>query len=395
MGTVWTKEQQEVMNLRDCNMLVSAAAGSGKTAVLVERIVSRIMDDRKPVDIDRLLVVTFTNAAAAEMRERIAGALEEKLEQQPENVHLQRQATLIHQARITTIHSFCLDVIRNHFDRISLDPGFRIGDEGELKLLRQEVMEQLLEEEYEESRPEFEKFAESFAPGRTDGRLEEVIGEFFDFSMGYPWPEEWRQRCLKEYQAETWEEAEEAEWLQALLEKLELTVKDLVKQMEQALNTAKEQDGPRTYLPMLESDLAMLEKLQDCKSYRAYADFFQKELSWEPLSRKKDPEASEAKKTLVKRIRDQVKDEVYRIQEEYFFESPEQILEDIRGAAPLVEELVRLAGRFQQMYQARKEEKNLVDFADLEHYALEILVRKEGEETVPTVTAWEDRKSVV
>ena len=389
MGTVWTKEQQEVMNLRDCNMLVSAAAGSGKTAVLVERIVSRIMDDRKPVDIDRLLVVTFTNAAAAEMRERIAGALEEKLEQQPENVHLQRQATLIHQARITTIHSFCLDVIRNHFDRISLDPGFRIGDEGELKLLRQEVMEQLLEEEYEESRPEFEKFAESFAPGRTDGRLEEVIGEFFDFSMGYPWPEEWRQRCLKEYQAETWEEAEEAEWLQALLEKLELTVKDLVKQMEQALNTAKEQDGPRTYLPMLESDLAMLEKLQDCKSYRAYADFFQKELSWEPLSRKKDPEASEAKKTLVKRIRDQVKDEVYRIQEEYFFESPEQILEDIRGAAPLVEELVRLAGRFQQMYQARKEEKNLVDFADLEHYALEILVRKEGEETVPTVTAWE------
>ena len=140
---------------------------------------------------------------------------------------------------------------------------------------------------------------------------------------------------------------------------------------------------------MLESDLAMLEKLQDCKSYRAYADFFQKELSWEPLSRKKDPEASEAKKTLVKRIRDQVKDEVYRIQEEYFFESPEQILEDIRGAAPLVEELVRLAGRFQQMYQARKEEKNLVDFADLEHYALEILVRKEGEETVPTVTARE------
>ena len=136
MGTVWTKEQQEVMNLRDCNMLVSAAAGSGKTAVLVERIVSRIMDDRKPVDIDRLLVVTFTNAAAAEMRERIAGALEEKLEQQPESVHLQRQATLIHQARITTIHSFCLDVIRNHFDRISLDPGFRIGDEGELKLLR-------------------------------------------------------------------------------------------------------------------------------------------------------------------------------------------------------------------------------------------------------------------
>ena len=148
-----------MIELRDCNMLVSAAAGSGKTAVLVERIISRIMDDKKPVDIDRLLVVTFTNAAATEMRERIEAALEEKLEQFPENIHLQRQITLIHHAQITTIHSFCLEVIRNHFDLIRLDPGFRIGDEGELKLLRQDVMEKLLEEEYEKGEPDFTRFS--------------------------------------------------------------------------------------------------------------------------------------------------------------------------------------------------------------------------------------------
>ena len=148
MGNVWTKEQQQVIDLRGCNMLVSAAAGSGKTAVLVERIISRIMDEKEPVDIDRLLVVTFTNAAAAEMRERILAALEEKLEQYPENMHLQRQVTLVHHAQITTIHSFCLEVIRNYFHTISLDPGVRIGDEGDLKLLRHDVMEQLLESEY-------------------------------------------------------------------------------------------------------------------------------------------------------------------------------------------------------------------------------------------------------
>ena len=152
MGTKWTQEQQQVIDLRDCNMLVSAAAGSGKTAVLVERIISRIMDEKKPVDIDRLLVVTFTNAAAAEMRERIRQALEAKLEEKPDNIHLQRQVTLIHHAQITTIHSFCLEVIRNHFHVIGIDPGFRVGDEGELKLLRHDVMEKLLEEEYQAER---------------------------------------------------------------------------------------------------------------------------------------------------------------------------------------------------------------------------------------------------
>ena len=132
MGTEWTEEQRKVIDLRNRSMLVSAAAGSGKTAVLVERILSRVLDPEHPVDIDRILVVTFTNAAAAQMRERILRSMEQKLEEHPEDQRLRRQTTLIHNAHIETIDSFCLQVVRSHFHRIDLEPGFRIADQGEI-----------------------------------------------------------------------------------------------------------------------------------------------------------------------------------------------------------------------------------------------------------------------
>ena len=144
----WTKEQQNVIDFRNRDILVSAAAGSGKTAVLVARIIQRILDPQNPVDIDRLLVVTFTKAAAAEMRERIGAAIEAECEKDPQNAHLRRQSALIHNAMITTIDSFCLFVVRNHFEEISLDPNFRIADEGEIRLLEQDVLEQVFEDNY-------------------------------------------------------------------------------------------------------------------------------------------------------------------------------------------------------------------------------------------------------
>ena len=154
MGMTWTDDQRKVIELRDRNILVSAAAGSGKTAVLVERIIKIITDKEHPVDIDRLLIVTFTNAAAAEMRERIGNALENALKEQPDDEHLQRQLSLLHNAQITTIDSFCLYVIRNHFHEIDLEPNFRIGDEGELKLLKEDVLAKVLLKNYEESAPD-------------------------------------------------------------------------------------------------------------------------------------------------------------------------------------------------------------------------------------------------
>ncbi|MDO5344356.1 MAG: helicase-exonuclease AddAB subunit AddA [Lachnospiraceae bacterium] len=388
MGNHWTKEQQQVIDLRDCNMLVSAAAGSGKTAVLVERIISRIMDERKPVDIDRLLVVTFTNAAAAEMRERVEAALEEKLEQLPDNTHLQRQLTLIHHAQITTIHSFCLEVIRNHFDRIRLDPGFRIGDEGELRLLRQDAMEKLLEEEYEKGEPEFTQFSETFAPGKNDRELEDVISRVYDFSMGYPWPEVWRSQCGKAYDVENEEQLYQTEWMKNLVRRLGRLTEDMTGQLKRALKLIREPDGPWMYEEALLQDLALLERLQGCRDYSSYSGVLAGMGAWPALSRKKDGKVSEQKRSLVKEMRDQVKKSLKEMKEEYFFEAPEQIISDMRENRDMVRELLRLTQRFQEAYEEAKAEKNLVDFNDLEHFALQILVKEEGR-TVPTETALE------
>ena len=209
MGVQWTEEQQKVIDLRDRNILVSAAAGSGKTAVLVERIISMLTDPGHPLDVDRLLVVTFTEAAAAEMKERIRNAIEAKLAEQPESEHLQRQATLIHSAQITTIHSFCLSVIRDHFHAIDLDPGFRIGEEGELKLLEREVLGDLLEAQYEEGREAFLDLVGAYGTGRNDKKLEDLILKIYEISRSYPDGDGWLDACVEAYRAETLEELEE------------------------------------------------------------------------------------------------------------------------------------------------------------------------------------------
>ena len=172
MGITYTEEQRQVIDTHGCNILVSAAAGSGKTAVLTERIVKMISDEKHPVDIDRLLVVTFTNAAAAEMRERIGAAIARRLEDEPENGHLQKQATLIHNAQITTIDSFCMFVIRNNFNDIGLDPGFRVADEGELKLMKQDVMKELLEGQFARKEEAFLHCVEYFSTGNRDDAIE-------------------------------------------------------------------------------------------------------------------------------------------------------------------------------------------------------------------------------
>ena len=171
----WTREQMQVIETRDRNLLVSAAAGSGKTAVLVERIIRMVTDEDHPVDIDKLLVMTFTNAAASEMRERIGDALEKRLEECPGNINLERQTTLIHHAKITTIDSFCLKLLREHFNELDIDPGFRIGDEGELKLLQADVMKSLLEEYYGREDERFLSFVDAYALGKADGGLEDYI----------------------------------------------------------------------------------------------------------------------------------------------------------------------------------------------------------------------------
>ena len=191
MSVKWTEEQQKVISLRNRSILVSAAAGSGKTAVLVERILAMLTDKNHPVDIDRLLIMTFTRAAAGEMRERITSALESALYEDPDNEHLQRQMNLIHTAQITTIDGFCSYVIRNYFHMIGLDPGFRTAEEGEMKLLREDVAKEVLEEAYREKTEDFMALTECYAPGKTDDGLKDLVFRLYDAAMSHPFPEEW------------------------------------------------------------------------------------------------------------------------------------------------------------------------------------------------------------
>ena len=187
----WTDEQQAVIDSRNCNLLVAAAAGSGKTAVLVERIIQIITDIENPVDIDKLLVVTFTNAAASEMRERVGDAIAKALDKNPENSHLQNQLVLLNRASITTIHSFCLDVIKSNFHKINIDPNFRIGDQTECSLLKQESIEEVFEEYYEAKDIGFLNLVESYAEKRGDKELQEIILSIYNFAMASPYPKKW------------------------------------------------------------------------------------------------------------------------------------------------------------------------------------------------------------
>ena len=234
----WTTEQQKVIDLRDRDILVSAAAGSGKTAVLVERIIQRITDKKHPVDIDRLLVVTFTKAAAAEMRERIGAAIEAQCEQYPEDMHLRRQSALLHNAMITTIDGFCLFVVRNHFEEINLDPNFRIADEGEMKLLEQDVMQEVFEGQYANQAESFLHLIDAYAGKRSDQAVRDMVSKIYHISLSSPWPLEWMEGLVAPYQVKNKEELQQTQMIQEIVTHVRQLVSDMKMQLEHLMHLA-------------------------------------------------------------------------------------------------------------------------------------------------------------
>ena len=389
MGVSWTREQQQVIDLRKRNILVSAAAGSGKTAVLVERIIKMITEGEHPVDIDRLLVVTFTNAAAAEMRERIGAAIEKALEEHPDSEHLQRQLTLIHNAQITTIDSFCLYVIRNHFHEIDLEPNFRIGDEGELKLLKEDVLAKVLLKNYEESAPEFLAFVDGYASGRNDAALSGMILQLYEFSRSYPWPKKWLPAAAESYGIEDEASLESAAFMQSLLQNLKRVSEDLVALSGRAYKLTQDDDGPDMYTKALEGDL---KKYKEIAASESFADFYQnyRNLSYDRLASSRGFDGNEEKLELVKKLREMGKDAVKKINRQYFFTSPEIMAEQMKKTAPMAAELVRLTLEFDEAFTAEKRRKNLVDFHDLEHFALNIFVDEETGKVKKTAEEFRD-----
>lgn len=412
MGISFTAEQQKVIDTHGCNILVSAAAGSGKTAVLVERIVKMISDAEKPVDIDRLLIVTFTNAAAAEMRERISTAIGNKLLSEPENEHLQRQATLLHNAQITTIDSFCLFVIRNHFHTIGLDPGFRIADDGEMKLLQADVMADVLEKCYSNGEESFLHCMEYFSTGSSDKAVEEAVFKLYDFAMSYPFPEEWLMERKNDYalvEAEDGAKACDAEimscgtmqeqaselmdlgWMQELIEDTTLQLQGVLDRISQCTDICNDSDGPYMYAELLEQEQEKIEKLIAAKSYEERYLIFDA-LVFGRLSSKKDATVSSNKRELVKNTRAGIKDQLQSMQKIYFAQPWEEVVRQMEACGEAVSALVDLTLRFKEEFDSSKRAKNLVDFDDMEHFALSILLNKKEDGSVePTETALEYR----
>lgn len=385
MNVTWTEEQKKVIELHNRNLLVSAAAGSGKTAVLVERIIQMILNRDHPVDIDRLLVVTFTNAAAAEMRERIGAALDQALEKEPDNLHLQRQVTLIHNAQISTIHSFCLQIIRSHFFQIDLDPGFRIGDERENSMLKEDVLDDVLEEAYGKKDEGFLEFISSYGNTKNDDNIKKMVLALYEYANSYPWPKKWLEESLKLYECSTTEEMEKQPWMEDLMDFLRQTAESLIHRESQLYALASEPEGPALYKETLEDDIHILEELKNETTYTGWYKRLEV-LKFAALSRKKQ-ECSAEKKEEIKSARDAVKKQITDIKKIYFSYSPEEQLQMLKEEKKAMKALTDLVLRFMECFQKEKADRNVLDFSDIEHFALDILA--DGETGQPTATARE------
>ncbi|MBC7960004.1 MAG: UvrD-helicase domain-containing protein, partial [Vallitaleaceae bacterium] len=389
MGNVeYTQEQLKVIQTHKRNLLVSAAAGSGKTAVLVERIVQMVTDEKAPLDIDKLLVVTFTNAAAAEMRERISDALEKKLDQNPHLKHLHRQLVLLSNANIMTIHAFCLKVIRNNFNTIGLDPSFKIGDENELLLLKSEVIKELLEEKYAEGDPLFLRFIESYAGSKSDEIIEELIMTTHRFATSNPWPEEWLYKSIENLNIHTTKEFEDTQYYKNLKQITKETLQTVEGLLLQAQGIIHLEDGPIHYKEAVEIYLDHLYTLYELLP-SGYEEIQKCLLQFEsPKLSQKRTGFDEALKERGKSAIDKAKELLQELREVYYAYPITDVLSDIFGTYEVLKVLGDLTNEFARNYQKIKEEKNLIDFNDIEHFALNILVQKDPSgQTISTEVA--------
>jgi len=378
-----TDEQKSVVNARDCNLLVAAAAGSGKTAVLVKRIIKMVTEEGQ--DVDRLLIVTFTNAAAAEMRERIGAAIEKELEKNTENLHLQRQMLLLHNAHINTIHSFCLSVIREFFPSLALDPSFRIGDEAELSLLKADVLEEILEDYYAKENPAFLAFAESFGSVKNDTAIIEYVERLYNVAMSQPYPEEWLDSLLKGFGI-TEEEFRNHPVLHSVMEQVNTCLADCTAILENLFRLTEGSDGVAAYKDNFLADEEEIERLKCAATgYEAFSEALSG-LKFTSLPRK-TLNASPEKKVLAQSLRDHMKKQLRKLQSDYFYDTPEEILQSMNHMELPVRGLVMLCKEFMTRYSAKKREKNLLDFNDQEHMALQILTERDKDGNIVSTAA--------
>ena len=387
----WTKEQKQAIEEKGSNLLVAAAAGSGKTAVLVERIIHKVLDEK--MDIDKMLVVTFTNAAASEMRERILDAIYKKIEEYPDDLHLQRQITLLNKASICTIHAFCLEIIRNYFYEIDTSANFRIGDTAEIELLKQEVLEEVFEEQYTQNRESFIELLNTYATYRGDEPLKELILTIYTYMQSMPFPEKWLQEKVEMFNEEQIQDEDFAStiWGKILLQDLSEVIlqntymlKNVKRKLDQLIELEK-------YAQVIRSDIDKLKTVQN-QITEGKQDTWDKVYTltnnlqfdkW-PVDKK----VTNLYKEEAKQVRDTVKKNISKEVKKVLTYDSKQAKEDLQNIYPTLVSLQEVILAFTQAFQSRKKEKNIVDFHDIEHFALKILLKEdENGEFVQTQVA--------
>lgn len=375
----WTKEQSCAIDTHGCNLLVAAGAGSGKTAVLVERIIKMIVHPTKGVDIDKLLVVTFTNAAASEMKERIAKALAKEMKKHPKSRRLQRQLTLLNKASITTIHSFCLQVIRSNFHTLDIDPSFRIGDETETILLKGEVIEKMFDEAYEDDNCsiEFLKLMECYSNNKDDLLLQNIVLNLYDFAMSSPYPKELLTKMAEEFNVDENYRFTESKWAKVLMEDIRIELQGLYKAMSNAKDVIEETEGLEPYKETFVEEINMIERLLlSCE--KSWDDLFLEfaNVKFKRLKscKKCDDKIAQEK---VKDIRNKVKKSINDdLKNKVVIYGGHETTLDLIELYPIMRELSNLVIEFIERYAKAKKERGIIDFNDFEHFCLSILTNK-------------------
>ena len=356
---LWTEEQKAVIAHREGNLLVSAAAGSGKTAVLVEHVLSLILEEN--ASLSSLVLMTFTEAAAEEMKERIKKRLEEHL-QKGYDKRILREIALLPTANISTIHAFCKRLIEENYAGLSIDAHFRIGDTGEMSLLQSDILEELLEEEYERKEESFLAFVDQFSMGKKDKGIEELILKLYNLASAMPFPKAYLQGLLEEdshSRREKWEKDLYID-MKSRLENLSLLYED-------ALDLCREPNGP------IEYEERILEERDQCLALANAENLEDLVRGLESLNFGRLKSTKSEGKELVKSLRERGKKTLKAWQENYRL-LPKELEEEVeeKGQKRILE-LVRLCLLFLERYQKEKEERAVLDFSDLEHFALKLL----------------------
>jgi ATP-dependent helicase/nuclease subunit A len=383
-GLTWTEDQWKAITAKNQDILVAAAAGSGKTAVLVERIIQKILSEEDPINVDQLLVVTFTNASAAEMRHRIGEALEKAIDTNPASRHLRKQLSLLNKASISTLHSFCMEVIRKYYYSIDVDPNFRIADVTEAQLIRDEVIGELFEEEYGKKENEcFFNLVDSFTSDRSDAALMDIVSSIYDFARSNSLPDRYLQSIIQMYDVSSVGNIEELAFIKGLLYDIELQFEGAQEMLRRGLEVTKLPNGPSPRAENFIDDLNVIDTLIQAKQ-DSWTTLYNAMQTWS-FSRAKQVRGDHFDKELVEKaqkLRDKAKKKLQDIKEELFLRKPESFLRDMKEMHPIIETLIGLVQAFSIRFEKAKREKGLVDYADLEHYCLEILtgeVTSQGE----------------